>query len=85
MRIIASLLGLLAACLSVAAQAQAPLPSEMTRDNFMVVVRESIGANRTEDSLKPTGKVKAKLPDGKEVEFEMASWEFIGKRLAVPS
>ena len=50
----------------------------MTRDNFMVVVRETIGANRTEESLKPTGKVKAKLSDGKEIEFELASWEFIG-------
>jgi len=51
---------------------------ESSRDNFMVVVRESIGANRPDDRLTPTGKAKAKLPDGREVEFEMASWEFIG-------
>jgi len=44
----------------------------------MVVVRESMGANRQEDRLSPTGKAKAKLPDGREIEFEMASWEFIG-------
>lgn len=44
----------------------------------MVVVRESIGANRPDDALAPTGKFKAKLPDGKEIEIEMASWEFIG-------
>lgn len=44
----------------------------------MVVVRESIGANRPDDSFTPTGKLKAKLPDGKEIEVEMASWEFIG-------
>ena len=44
----------------------------------MVVVRESIGANRPEDRLSPTGKAKAKLPDGREIEFELASWEFIG-------
>ncbi len=44
----------------------------------MVVVRESIGAYRAEDALTPTGKAKAKLPDGREIEFEMASWEFIG-------
>lgn len=44
----------------------------------MVVVRESIGANRPDDRLTPTGKAKAKLPDGREIELEMASWEFIG-------
>jgi hypothetical protein len=44
----------------------------------MVVVRESLGANRTEDAFSPTGKLKAKLPDGQEIEMEMASWEFIG-------
>lgn len=44
----------------------------------MVVVRETIGANRAEDSFTPTGKAKAKLPDGREIELEMASWEFIG-------
>jgi hypothetical protein len=57
--------------------AQSPAP-ENTRENFMVVVRESIGANRPDDSFKSTGKVKAKLADGREIEFEMASWEFIG-------
>lgn len=57
--------------------AQPGLP-EKTRENLMVVVRESIGANRTEDALTPTGKVKAKLADGREIEFEFASWEFIG-------
>jgi hypothetical protein len=44
----------------------------------MVVVRESIGANRPDDKFTPTGKMKAKLSDGRELELEMASWEFIG-------
>lgn len=44
----------------------------------MVVVRESIGANRSEDAFTPTGKIKVKLPDGQEIEAELASWEFIG-------
>lgn len=77
MQFFRSLLCLLATVLSIPASAQSESP-EATRDNFMVVVRESIGANRTEDSFRPTGKWKAKLPDGKEVELEMASWEFIG-------
>ena len=51
---------------------------EMSRDNFMVVVRESIGANRPDDTFIPTGKVRAKLSDGREIEMEMAHWEYIG-------
>jgi len=59
------------------ATAQTPPPAN-TRENFMVVVRESVGANRTEDAFVPTGKMKAKLSDGREIEVEIASWEFIG-------
>jgi hypothetical protein len=60
------------------ASAQAPVMPERTRENLMVVVRESIGANRADDAFTPTGKMKAKLADGREVELEMAHWEFIG-------
>lgn len=60
------------------AGAQSTGAPEKTRENFMVVVRKSIGANKQDDVLRPTGKGKAKLADGREVEFEMASWEFIG-------
>lgn len=51
---------------------------ERTRENFMVVVRESMGANRPEDTFTPTGKAKAKLPDGREIEIDTAMWDFIG-------
>lgn len=47
-------------------------------DNLMLVLRESFGANKQDEELKAVGKAKAKLPDGKEIEFEMASFEFIG-------
>jgi hypothetical protein len=60
------------------ALAQSPDGVERDRANFMVVVRESIGANRSADTFTPSGKLKAKLADGKEIEIEMASWEFIG-------
>lgn len=60
---------------ALAQQGNAP---ERTRENFMVVVRESMGANRPDDRLSPTGKFKAKLPEGREIELEMASWDFIG-------
>lgn len=64
--------------LAATAQAQQAAPPERTRENLMVVVRESVGANRQDDAFKPTGAFKARLPDGREVEIEMASWEFIG-------
>jgi hypothetical protein len=60
------------------AVAQSPAIPERARENLMVIVRESIGANRAEDALVPTGKMKAKLADGREIEMELASWEFIG-------
>ncbi len=44
----------------------------------MVVVRESMGGNRTKDALQPTGKLKGKLADGREFELELAWWDFIG-------
>lgn len=47
-------------------------------DNLMAVQRELMGANKKDEALQPVGKVKTKLPDGKEVEFEMASFEFLG-------
>lgn len=78
MRISHALAVLCLAFLQCGANAQSSAVPEKTRENFMVVVRESIGGNRIEDALSPTGKAKVKLADGKEIEFEMASWEFIG-------
>lgn len=44
----------------------------------MVVIRETRGANRPEDSLQPIGKTKVNLADGKEAELDFAHWQFIG-------
>ena len=44
----------------------------------MVVLRESIGANKQDELLVPLGKGRLKLPDGREADFEMAAFEFIG-------
>lgn len=66
------------------AQAQPPaVPQDreainQMKDNLMVVLRESQGANRQEDSFSPVGKMTATLPDGKNREFELAHWEYIG-------
>jgi len=62
------------------ASAQTPIaqPGDATAQNLMVVLRETEGGNKQDESLRPIGKAKAKLPDGKEVEFEPAWFEFIG-------
>lgn len=75
LRAVLIVLGLLA---SSAAIAQTPARPDIRRDNLMVLVRESIGANRPDDKFTPTGKFKAKLPDGREIDGEIASWEYIG-------
>ena len=72
-RVVAALLGVGLASLGDPAQA-----ADVDRDKLMVVLRESIGANKKDDALKPSGTAKAKLPDGKEVEISPAWFEFIG-------
>jgi hypothetical protein len=68
----------LAVLAAAEASAQTRTMPERTRENLMVVVRESAGANRTTDSLIPMGPFKARLADGREIEMEVAAWEFIG-------
>jgi hypothetical protein len=46
--------------------------------NLMVVLRESGGANKQEESLVPMGKMKGKLPDGREIEVETSWYSYIG-------
>jgi len=46
--------------------------------NLMVVLRESQGQSRAEDSLMPFGKGKVKLQDGKEVEVDPGWFTYIG-------
>jgi hypothetical protein len=45
---------------------------------LMAVVRESQGANKQDEALKPTGKMRMTGSDGAPVEIEFASFEFIG-------
>lgn len=75
MNALRAVLILLAVAVSMASMAQVP---DRSRENLMVVVRESMGANRPDDAFTPTGKVRARLPDGRVIEMEMASWEYIG-------
>lgn len=71
-------IGLIGTAFNSGAAAQAVPDIPKNRDNFMVVVRELIGADKKDELLKPVGKTKAKFSDGTEIETEMAWWEFIG-------
>lgn len=60
------------------AMAQSGADVDRSAQNLMVVLRESMGAYNKDEKLHPMGRMRAKLSDGKEVEFEMAGFEFIG-------
>lgn len=46
--------------------------------HLMVVLRETIGADKRDESLKSIGKVSAQLPDGRQIELEPAWYEYLG-------
>jgi hypothetical protein len=46
--------------------------------NLMVVLRESVGKNKQDESLVPMGKGQFKLPNGREVEVETAWYSYLG-------
>ncbi len=81
MKLIHRLLRFLAP-MAILATSIAPMPaaaeSDDTRENLMVVVRESIGANKQDDAFEPFGRLMAKMPDGREVVMDLAWWRFIG-------
>jgi hypothetical protein len=70
---------LLGACLAWScALAQNAQAVDTSAQNLMVVLRESIGANKQDETLQPIGKGRAILRDGREVELEVAAFAFLG-------
>ena len=51
---------------------------ELSADNLLVVLRESPGNNKQDESLQPIGKISARLPDGRVVEFEASWFQYLG-------
>jgi hypothetical protein len=51
---------------------------EVSTANLLVVLRESPGANKQDESLLPFGKIAARLPDGRNVEFEASWFQYLG-------
>jgi hypothetical protein len=48
------------------------------RDNLMAVLREAVAENKQDEALKPVGSKRYMLANGKEVEVDIAAFEFIG-------
>jgi hypothetical protein len=46
--------------------------------NLLVVLRESLGENKQDESLQPYGKVTARMPDGRRIEFETSWYQYLG-------
>jgi hypothetical protein len=47
-------------------------------DNLMAVLRESEGLNKQDETLQPMSRARMILPDGKQVDFELAAFAFLG-------
>lgn len=58
--------------------AQDPDDFDTSAGNLLVVLRESIGANKQDETLRPLGKVSAVLPDGREVDLDISWYMYLG-------
>ena len=75
----ASSLAFACACLAPSATPAQDKPKiNMAADNLMVVLRESFGANKQNEALIPLGPLRTRLSDGREVDFRMAAFEYLG-------
>ena len=51
---------------------------DVSAANLLVVLRESPGVNKQDETLQPIGKISAKLPDGRVIEFEASWFQYLG-------
>jgi hypothetical protein len=51
---------------------------DISADNLLVVLRESKGDNKQDESLKPVGKVRGTTTNGREIELEMSWFQYLG-------
>lgn len=69
---------LLATMVTAAARAADHDGFDLSEGNLLVVLRESPGANKQDEMLTPFGKIHARMPDGREVEFEASWYQYLG-------
>jgi hypothetical protein len=70
-----SLMLAVAAC---AAHARTETEVDLASTNLMPVLRESLGANEHEESLRPYGKLLVPMGDGSEIELEPSWYQYLG-------
>jgi uncharacterized protein YtpQ (UPF0354 family) len=58
--------------------AQADEAFDTSAANLLVVLRESSGENKQDESLRPVGKMRAMLASGKEIEIETSWYQYLG-------
>jgi hypothetical protein len=58
--------------------AQASEAFETSARNLLVVLRESHGENKQDESLQPFGKLRATMADGREIELETSWYRYLG-------
>jgi hypothetical protein len=63
---------------STAEQPSEVMKQNTSAENLMVVLRESFGEHKQDELLRPMGKMKAKLQDGKEIEIDTGWFYFLG-------
>ena len=51
---------------------------DISESNLLVLLRESPGSNKQDEALQPFGMIRAKLPDGREIEFEASWFQYLG-------
>ncbi|HSV34514.1 MAG TPA: hypothetical protein VLI46_03095 [Ramlibacter sp.] len=57
---------------------QEPETFDTGAHNLLVVLRESQGENKQDESLQPFGKVAARMPDGQRIEFDTSWYQYLG-------
>ena len=75
-------------CLVPACMALTPLPAvaqqkdaevfDVSARNLLVVLRESHGENKQDEALQPFGKIRARLPNGNNIEFDTSWYQYLG-------
>jgi hypothetical protein len=60
------------------ARAQADKQFDTSAANLLVVLRESRGQNKPDEALRPYGKVRGVLADGREVDVDISWYKYLG-------
>jgi hypothetical protein len=69
---------LLAACFAASARGNDEAPIDTSAGNLLVVLRESKGANKQDETLRPFGLMRGVLPDGQEVDLDISWYKYLG-------